>query len=170
MVNALMYFKKMEGSSNKPDYMAGHSLGEYSALLAAEAFDFETGLRLVQKRGEIMSRATGGGMAAIIGLNEEKIKGVLEERGLTKIDIANYNSPFQIVVSGLKEDIKQAIFKYLDYMIPSLNDRDFLFSRYDNTHKLTGCLEAIAEIQKFYPELLDLPNPWIETLDITPWI
>jgi len=108
IVNALMYFKKVEGSSEKPDYMAGHSLGEYSALLAAGAFDFETGLRLVQKRGEIMSRATGGGMAAVIGLNREKIREVLEEKGLEGIDIANYNSPFQTVISGPKEDIEQA--------------------------------------------------------------
>jgi hypothetical protein len=74
-------------------------------------------------------------------------------------------------INGYREDdIRDAIIKYLDYTIPTLNDKDFLFSRYDTTHKLTGCLEAIAEIQKFYPELFDLPNPWIETLDITPWI
>ena len=69
-----------------------------------------------------------------------------------------------------KEDIEFAIIKYLDYTIPSLNNKDFLFNRYDNTHKLTGCLEAIAEIYKYMPELFDLPKPWIETLDITPWI
>lgn len=69
-----------------------------------------------------------------------------------------------------KEDIEFAIIKYLDYTIPSLNDKDFLFNRYDNTHRLTGCLEAIAEIYKYMPELFDLPKPWIETLDITPWI
>jgi hypothetical protein len=69
-----------------------------------------------------------------------------------------------------KEHIKTAIEKYLDYTIDSLNNRNFLFNQYKDTHKLTGCLEAIAEIQKFYPEFFDLPEPWIETLDITPWI
>ncbi|MFX1495524.1 MAG: hypothetical protein ACFFBZ_14670 [Promethearchaeota archaeon] len=69
-----------------------------------------------------------------------------------------------------KEDVKDALVKYLDYTVPCLNDREFLFNRYENTHKLTGCLEAIAEIYKFMPELFDLPKPWIETLDITPWI
>ena len=108
IVNALMYFKKLEGSSERPDYIAGHSLGEYSALLAAGAFDFETGLKLVQKRAVIMSQAAGGGMAAVIGLTEEKIRDVLEEKGLTRIDIANYNSPFQTVISGPREDINQA--------------------------------------------------------------
>ena len=73
--------------------------------------------------------------------------------------------------NGYRENyIRKAILKYLDYTIPSLNDREFLFTRYDNTHKLTGCLEAIAEIQKFYPELFNLPDTWVETLDITPWI
>ncbi|MFW9900213.1 MAG: hypothetical protein ACFFDY_02865 [Candidatus Thorarchaeota archaeon] len=74
-------------------------------------------------------------------------------------------------VKGYREnDIKKAILKYLNYTIPSLNDSEFLFTRYNNTHKLTGCLGAIAEIQKFYPELFDFPNSWIQTLDITPWI
>jgi len=73
--------------------------------------------------------------------------------------------------NGYREnDIKEAIIRYLDYTIPTLNDRDFLFKRYNNTHKLTGCLEAIAEIYKFMPQLFDLTKPWIETLDIAPWI
>lgn len=69
-----------------------------------------------------------------------------------------------------KEDIKNAILKYLEYTIPTLNDREFLFNRYDTSHRLTGCLEAIAEIYKFYPELFDFSEDWIETLDCTPWI
>jgi hypothetical protein len=69
-----------------------------------------------------------------------------------------------------KEDIKEAIIKYLDYTVPTLNDRDFLFSRYKTSHILTGVLEAIAEVQKFYPDLIKTPKPWRESLDITPWI
>jgi hypothetical protein len=69
-----------------------------------------------------------------------------------------------------EEDIKIAIKKYLDYTITSLNDKEFFFNRYDNTHILTGCLGAIAEIYKYMPELFDLSNPWIQSLDITPWI
>ena len=68
------------------------------------------------------------------------------------------------------DDIKEAVLKYLDHTVASLNNNEFLFSKYDNPHRLTGCLEAIAEIYKFMPELLDLPRPWIETLDLTPWI
>ena len=69
-----------------------------------------------------------------------------------------------------KEDIRNAIIKYLDYVIEKMNDKKYLFEKYDTAHKLTGYVCAIAEINKFYPELLDLPRPWIQTLDITPWI
>src|SRR5436853_13137 len=82
-----------------------NSLGEYNALFAAGVFDFETGLRLVKKRGELMSEATGGGMAAVIGSTLERVHQVLRECGLTGIDVANYNTPTQIVIAGLKADI-----------------------------------------------------------------
>ena len=54
VVNALSYYKKIQETGQTPDYLAGHSLGEFNALLAAECFDFATGLKLVQKRGELM--------------------------------------------------------------------------------------------------------------------
>jgi trans-AT polyketide synthase/acyltransferase/oxidoreductase domain-containing protein len=108
IVNALSYLRKVKETGRKPDYVAGHSLGEYNALLAAGAFDFATGLKLVQKRGELMSRAIGGGMGAVIGLNEEQIADALKQNSMLTIDIANYNSPTQIVISGLKKDIDDA--------------------------------------------------------------
>src|SRR6516162_2607290 len=73
VVNALSYLKKMKDGSKVPTYLAGHSLGEYNALFAAGVFDFETGLRLVKKRGELMSQATGGGMAAVIGFTMAQV-------------------------------------------------------------------------------------------------
>ncbi|MCX7923143.1 MAG: ACP S-malonyltransferase [Clostridia bacterium] len=108
IVNALSYLKKVKDTGVKPDYVAGHSLGEYNALFAAGVYDFETGLKLVKRRGELMSQATGGGMAAIIGLSEEKVKEVLEKNNLHSIDAANFNTLSQIVVSGPKEDIEKA--------------------------------------------------------------
>jgi len=105
IVNALSYLRKIKETGKKPDYVAGHSLGEYNALFSAGAFAFGEGLKLVKKRGELMSHATSGGMAAVIGLNEEQIKDVLKQNNLQSIDIANYNSPTQIVISGLKTDI-----------------------------------------------------------------
>ncbi|WP_139488096.1 ACP S-malonyltransferase [Brevibacillus dissolubilis] len=108
VVNALSYLKKVNETGRKPDYVAGHSLGEYNALFAAGAFDFETGVKLVKKRGELMSQAAEGGMAAVIGFSPEKINEVLIENGLTEIDIANHNSPSQIVIAGRKADIQRA--------------------------------------------------------------
>ncbi len=107
-VNALSYFSRIKHSAITVDFVAGHSLGEYNALLAAGAFDFATGLRLVQKRGQLMSQAAGGGMAAVIGLTEEQMAEVLQEHRLESIDIANLNSPHQIVISGAKEDMDLA--------------------------------------------------------------
>jgi malonyl CoA-acyl carrier protein transacylase len=108
VVNALNYFKKLQESSTKPQYVAGHSLGEYNALLAANAFDFQSGLKLVQKRGALMSQATGGGMAAIVGLTGEKVNQILQENKLSDISVANYNSYTQIVISGPSAVIGQA--------------------------------------------------------------
>jgi malonyl CoA-acyl carrier protein transacylase len=89
-----------------PAYLAGHSLGEYNALLAAGVFDFLTGLRLVKMRSELMARERGGGMAAVIGLRPEKISEVIRKNGLTSIDVANLNSPLQAVISGPADEIR----------------------------------------------------------------
>lgn len=102
-VNALMYLNKIAKTGEKPSFVVGHSLGEYNALYAAGVIDFETGLKIVKKRGELMSRAKGGGMAAVIGLREEEVRDVLKENGIESIDIANINSCSQIVISGPKE-------------------------------------------------------------------
>jgi malonyl CoA-acyl carrier protein transacylase len=112
VVNALHAAQKRT-ENGVPAYVAGHSLGEYNALLEAQVFDFETGLKLVQKRGRLMQQATGGGMAAIIGLTTDQIKAVIAESEWTQIEIANYNSPLQTVISGEKTQIESslAVFK-----------------------------------------------------------
>jgi malonyl CoA-acyl carrier protein transacylase len=107
VVNAMHYYKAVSQGTH-PDWVAGHSLGEYNALLAAGVFDFLTGLRLVKKRGELMSQAKNGGMAAVIGLSVGKVGNVIRENGLASIDVANFNSPSQTVVSGPIEDIRLA--------------------------------------------------------------
>lgn len=108
VVNALSYYKKLEKTGEKPDFVAGHSLGEYNALLASGAFDFKMGLQLVRKRGLLMSQTSGGSMAAILGLTADKVKKILKENNLNGIDIANYNTPSQIVLSGLTDEMKKA--------------------------------------------------------------
>jgi trans-AT polyketide synthase/acyltransferase/oxidoreductase domain-containing protein len=107
VVNALSYFKKIQ-TEPKPDYVLGHSVGEYNALLASGVVDFEQGLKLVKKRGELMSEASGGGMAAVMGLVEDKVEEILKENHLEHLYIANCNSPRQIVISGLKAEIVEA--------------------------------------------------------------
>lgn len=104
-VNALTYQKVLAETGGRPDFVAGHSLGEYNALLAAGAFDFRTGLKLVKRRGELMSQATGGGMAAVIGLTQPQVQEVLLRSGFTRVAIANLNAPLQTVISGPKDDI-----------------------------------------------------------------
>ncbi len=108
VVSALSYLKKLADTEQKPKFTAGHSLGEYNALLAAEVFDFETGLKLVQKRGRLMAAAKVGGMAAVIGLRPDDVQKVLQQENLNQLTIANYNSKSQIVISGARDEIKRA--------------------------------------------------------------
>ncbi len=108
VVNALSYFQKVRESGGAPDRVAGHSLGEYNALLASGVFDFETGLKLVQKRGALMAQAQGGGMAAVLGMPVEKIRELLQKPEHRSIDVANYNAPEQTVISGPAEAIQKA--------------------------------------------------------------
>lgn len=109
VTNALAYYAWLEsGPVKKVDYFAGHSLGEYNALLAANAFSFEDGLRLVQLRGQLMGEASGGGMAAVLGVRAERIRTMLDEGGLGNVELVNFNSPTQTVISGLSADIAAA--------------------------------------------------------------
>jgi [acyl-carrier-protein] S-malonyltransferase len=95
----------------EPAYVAGHSLGEYSALVAAGALEFPTALKLVKRRGELMAQADSGGMAAIIGLDEPTLEAICQEASTdgAQVVIANYNAPGQLVLSGATQAIEQAI-------------------------------------------------------------
>jgi [acyl-carrier-protein] S-malonyltransferase/polyketide biosynthesis malonyl-CoA-[acyl-carrier-protein] transacylase len=104
VVNALRYLAAQD-EVPAPDYLAGHSLGEYSALFAAGAFDFETGLALVKRRAELMGRADDGAMAAVVGLSEGVVEQTLKANDVGGVVIANYNSPEQFVLSGAAEEL-----------------------------------------------------------------
>lgn len=132
VVNALSYYAHIEDGGDKPDFVAGHSLGEYNALLAAEVFDFEAGLKLVKRRGELMSEASGGGMAAIMNTPKEQIEQILADNGLTNIDLANFNTQEQIVISGLKEEVTnaKAFFQEGKMMFHPLNTSGAFHSRF----------------------------------------
>jgi len=92
-----------------PDYLAGHSLGEYSALYAGGVISLSEIIKLVQVRSELMSNAPAGSMAAILGLSEEKISElVTKASGYGVICAANYNTPDQTVISGEEKAVLQA--------------------------------------------------------------
>jgi malonyl CoA-acyl carrier protein transacylase len=107
VVNALHYYREI-ARGVQPTHLAGHSLGEYNALMAAGAFDLLTGLKLVRKRGELLAQAKDGGTAAIVGLPAERVAELLPQHDLVRVDVANYNSPTQTVISGQLQDIERA--------------------------------------------------------------
>jgi malonyl CoA-acyl carrier protein transacylase len=108
VVNALKYRSMRECAGRPwPDVALGHSLGEFNALEAAGVFGFLAGLRLVMARAELSARVPGA-MTAIQGLNDDRIRGVLEAEGLDSIDVVNYNSPRQLVLAGPEESIETA--------------------------------------------------------------
>ena len=95
----------------KPQSYAGHSLGEYTALVAAESIKFYDAIKLVRKRAELMQAAVPsgtGGMAAILGLSDEEVINVcLSYDGEGVIEPVNFNSPGQVVVAGSKEAVDE---------------------------------------------------------------
>lgn len=132
VVNALSYRRKQQETGEIPDFVAGHSLGEYNALESAGVIRFEDGLKLVKKRGELMSQAPKGAMAAILGSTEKAIRDILEKNALTCIDIANVNSPSQTILSGLEQDINKAQYCFENEQIKfiPINTSGAFHSRY----------------------------------------
>ncbi len=95
--------------NTRPDCAAGHSLGEWTAFVAAGTLSFEDGVYLVRKRGEFMNEAAPpgfGGMLAVLGGDPEEIEKIVSE--IDGVEIANYNNPGQIVLSGKMEALKKA--------------------------------------------------------------
>jgi [acyl-carrier-protein] S-malonyltransferase len=112
---------KCMGNEFCPDMVGGHSLGEFSALVAAGALDFEDGLKLVYARALAMQKAceaAPGGMAAVMRLDNEKIEqictDVTAQAGKGVVVAANYNCPGQLVISGNKEAVEAACEKLLE--------------------------------------------------------
>jgi [acyl-carrier-protein] S-malonyltransferase len=102
-----------QGLFVEPAAMAGHSLGEYSALVAADALSFADGLRLVRKRGELMQEAVPvgvGAMAAFIGLDDQAVAALAADASEGEVcAVANYNSPGQTVIAGHKAAVDRAV-------------------------------------------------------------
>lgn len=100
----------LAGKQPKPQAVAGHSLGEFSALVAAGAMSFENGLQLVKQRAEAMQlacEANPGTMAAIVGMEDAQVEAVCET--VDGVVAANYNCPGQLVISGTIDGINEAV-------------------------------------------------------------
>ena len=96
-----------EGVNIVPDYVAGHSLGEYCAMFSAGVMSLENTLKAIQKRADLMSETKGGAMAAVLNASEEVLKAGLEEGNkIGYVDVANYNSPAQVVITGAEDAVK----------------------------------------------------------------
>ncbi len=110
-LHSMVVLNKLQGV--QADMAAGHSLGEYSALVAAKAISFEDGLSLVRLRGELMQKAGDeqkGTMAAIVGLMPEAVEAICKEASAAGIvQTANFNSPGQIVISGSVEGVRRGM-------------------------------------------------------------
>ncbi len=108
-LHSVILFETTEGL--KPDMVAGHSLGEFSALVANKVLSFEDGLKLVAKRAAAMQRAceiNPSTMAAILGLDDDKVAEICKSIEGEVVVAANYNCPGQLVISGSNEGIRQA--------------------------------------------------------------
>jgi len=131
-VSVLNYLRQRDVAGREPDFVAGHSLGEYCALYIAEAFSFADGLRLTQKRGELMAATQGGGMMAVIGPSRAEIEMIFNEARMDSVDIANLNTPSQTVLSGPVDDLQYlaAIFERYGHRAVPLNVNTAFHSRY----------------------------------------
>ncbi len=116
MTTSIAILERFKQFNIKPDYCAGHSLGEYTALVAAGAFTFEEGVYAVRKRGEFMEEAVPAGegtMAAVLGMDRDKLSvvcGEVTNEG-NPVQLANLNCPGQIVISGSKKGVELASVK-----------------------------------------------------------
>ena len=104
-----LYFLELIEKNGLPDNVIGHSLGEFNALVAGGYITFNEGLALVKERAKLMSENGIGVMYAILGDNYDELLKDIKECNNNLFDIANYNSPKQIVISGLNENVDKAL-------------------------------------------------------------
>ncbi|MBM6995115.1 ACP S-malonyltransferase [Paenibacillus sp. DXFW5] len=114
LTTSVALYEAFTAKGFKPDYVAGHSLGEYSALTAAGVLSFEDAVKLVRARGEYMEQAVPGGqgaMAAVLGGEREALAQLCEDitAGGALVELANVNCPGQIVVSGSQEGVNLVV-------------------------------------------------------------
>ncbi len=112
LTHSVAAWRLLQAAGLKPSWVAGHSLGEYSAAVASGALDFESALRLTRRRGELMYQAgldQPGTMAAILGLDTEGVEAACRDAASAGVVVAaNYNAPGQVVISGEVAAVEKA--------------------------------------------------------------
>ena len=108
LLTSIAYLRALQTRDLLPeaDYVAGHSLGEYAAMVAAGSLAFEDALRLVRRRGELMQEHGAGAMAAILGLAPEEVATIARD---AEAEVANFNTPVQTTVSGRTAAVERAV-------------------------------------------------------------
>jgi [acyl-carrier-protein] S-malonyltransferase len=109
---SIALFRVLLSKGIKPSVVAGHSLGEYSALVAAEVLSFKDAMKLTEKRGQFMQEAVPEGrglMAAILGLDRNKVDDLCKSLQSGYASPANYNCPGQVVIAGEKSAVEEAV-------------------------------------------------------------
>ena len=113
LTTSIAIYRELERRERLPDFVAGHSLGEYSALVAAGALDFRDAVRIVRQRGRFMQQAVGfgeGSMAVVLGMAAAEVEAICREvAGEDVVSTANVNSPNQTVIAGHRKAVDRAV-------------------------------------------------------------
>ncbi|MCK0471881.1 ACP S-malonyltransferase [Halalkalibacter sp. APA_J-10(15)] len=165
VVNHLYYLEKIK-NEEEPHFVAGHSLGECNALVAAKVLDFSSALELVKKRAEMMSQADGGAMAVISGIPAEQVEEIIKENELRHVFISNYNSTIQTVIAGGKEEVNNSfsLFNHAGARVIPLN----VSGAFHSTYMTNAKHEFRRFINKFEFNRIEIPI--ISNLTARPYI
>ncbi|MBE9076238.1 ACP S-malonyltransferase [Romeria aff. gracilis LEGE 07310] len=150
----------LKAKGERPAVVAGHSLGEYSALYTAEVFSFAAGLRLVKRRAELMAQAAEGSMAALMGFKREALEAALANTA--DVVLANDNNAGQVVISGTAEAVEAAIQQVKARRATRLN-----VSGAFHSPLMAGAAQEFADILNAV-EFKDAIAPVLSNVDPTP--
>ena len=194
VLTSLLYYQRLKNIlPNQPNILAGHSLGEYSALVASNAIDLHSALKLVYKRGKFMTESQNGSMMAVMGTTLKNILNVcyqINKEENENISAANLNSPNQIVLGGLESsiDIAQVKLKELGAkrciklkvatashckllndaskkLENELNSTEFISPEVDVIQNINASISSdIIQIKQNLVNQLTSPVQWIDTM------
>jgi [acyl-carrier-protein] S-malonyltransferase len=150
-----------------PALVAGHSLGEYVALYAAKVFDFESGLRLVKHRAELMDNASGGIMAALVGFDRDQLTAQIQQT--PNVVLANDNHDGQVVISGVSESVEAVLASIKTKRVVRLNVSGAFHSPLmaDAAAEFQALLDSVPFQNAQVPVLSNVePTPTVDALTL----